>query len=178
MLVRKLLVAYIMKIGSLNRLTSIIFWRMAPLLEFILQQLDSELSSDSGMPARVDSLQSNMDRRYLSGFFLNHKVGEVPLPNKASPVLWQVKERSTVKNVFPPHDLEVDLSAVSLLLLFELRHAPELDVRPVGVVQHGRVRHRHAGGVLVLVIHPHLLTERLHRGHIAAIEQQLLQGTR
>ena len=57
----------------------------------------------------------------------------------------------------------------------ELRHAPELDVGPVRVVEHRRVRHRHPGRVHgVLVRHAHLLGEGLHWGHIAAIQQQLL----
>ena len=71
MLVRKLLVAYIMNIGSLNRLRSIIFCRMAARPEFGRQQRRPELLSVSGIPARLDSLQSSMERRYLSGFLLD-----------------------------------------------------------------------------------------------------------
>ena len=57
----------------------------------------------------------------------------------------------------------------------ELRHTPKLDVGPVRVVKHRRVGHRHPGRVhRVLVRHAHLLRERLHRSHIAAVQEQLL----
>ena len=177
MLVRKLLVAYIMNIGSLNRLRSIIFCRMATLPESGRQQRAPELLSVSGMPARVDSLQSSMERRYLSGFFLGkHHEGWALVSCIALPVLRQVEERPAVEDVFPPHHLQVDLCPVAFLLPFKLSHASKLNMRPVSLVQHGRVGHRHPGSVLVLLCHSHLLAEGLHGGHIATIEQQLLEN--
>ena len=55
---------------ELKELEELIFCRMATLPESGRQQRAPELLSVSGMPARVDSLQSSMERRYLSGFFL------------------------------------------------------------------------------------------------------------
>ena len=92
------------------------------------------------------------------------------------PVLRQVEEGPAVEDIFPPHHLQVHLGPVTFLLSFKLSHASELNMRPVGVIQHGGVRHRHPGSVLVLLTHAHLLTEGLHWGHIATIEQQLLEN--
>ena len=92
------------------------------------------------------------------------------------PVLRQVEEGPAVEDIFPPHHLQVHLGPVTFLLSFKLSHASKLNMRPVSVVQHGGVRHRHPGSVLVLLIHSHLLAERLHWGHIATIEQQLLEN--
>ena len=181
MLVRKLLVAYIMNIGSLNRLRSIIFWRMAALPESVWQQRTLEVVSVSGIPARVDSLQSSIERRYLSGFLLDkhhHCWGSSSLGFIVIilPVLRQVEKGAAVENIFPAHHLQVHLGPVAFLLSFELSHASKLNMRSVSVVQHGGVRHRHPGSVsLVLLSHSHLLAEGLQRGHVATVEQQLLQ---
>ena len=59
----------------------------------------------------------------------------------------------------------------NILSYFELRHAAELDVVSVGVVQHGGVGHGHPRGVRVLVRHPHLLGERLHGGHRPSVQK-------
>ena len=93
----------------------------------------------------------------------------------ALPVLGQVEERPAVENVFPPHHLQVDLCPVAFLLSFKLSNTSKLNMRPVSMVQHGGVRHRHPGSLLVLLSHSHLLAERLQRGHVATVEQQLLQ---
>ena len=65
---RKLLAAYIMKIGSLNRLKSIILRKMEAFSALRPQQETSD--SASGIRAREASLQSIIDRLYLSGSFL------------------------------------------------------------------------------------------------------------
>ena len=94
------------------------------------------------------------------------------------PVLREVEERPTVEDIFPPHHLQVDLSAVAFLLSFKLSNASKLNMGPgaVSMVQHGGVRHGHPVCVLVLLAHSHLLAEWLHGSHIATIEQQLLEN--
>ena len=143
------------------------------------QQRTVELGSVSGIPARVDSLQSSIERRYLSGFLLgkHRHSSKWILVIIILPVLREVEEGATVEDIFPSHHLEVHLGPVAFLLSFELSHASKLNMRPVSVVQHGGVRHRHPGSVLVLLSHAHLLAERLHGGHIATIEQQLLENS-
>ena len=72
MLVRKLLVAYIMKIGSLKRLKSNIWCKILACLEsaLIQQMLDWDSVSDGDT---TSSLQSSIERRYPSGSFLQKR---------------------------------------------------------------------------------------------------------
>ena len=94
------------------------------------------------------------------------------------PVLRQVEEGPAVEDIFPPHHLQVDLSAVAFLLPFKLSNTSKLNMGPgsVSMVQHSGMRHRHPVCVLVLLGHTHLLAEWLHGSHIATIEQQLLEN--
>ena len=72
MLVRKLLVAYIMKIGSLKRLKSSIWCKILACLEsaLIQQMFDWDSVSDG---ETTSALQSSIERHYRSGSFLQKR---------------------------------------------------------------------------------------------------------
>ena len=73
MLVRKLLVAYIMKIGSLKRLKSNIWCKILACLESALIQQMLDWDSVSDGDNRTSSLQSSIERRYCSGSVLQKR---------------------------------------------------------------------------------------------------------